>query len=194
MYYSSCREEITREGVKMAVVIYFSKSGENLIDGKRKTTEIGNTKILAEKIAKQVNCNMYEIQPLDAYPLDYEQTLQRSKKELTNLIYPAILSGIDISEESTIFLGFPNWWNDYPMPVGSFLKTTNLEGKKVYPFCTHEGSSFGISLEHLRKECPEAKIQPGLPIRGSHVERSDEAIRNWLCHYLCTRKNKSMNK
>ncbi|PQD38933.1 hypothetical protein CUM72_04955 [Enterococcus durans] len=68
----------------------------------------------------------------------------------------------------------------YPQAVESFLATTSTTKKIIYPFCTHEGSSFGHSLDQLRKACPEAMIKTGLAIRGSRVSKADQTIDNWL--------------
>lgn len=53
----------------------------------------------------------------------------------------------------------------------------------IYPFCTHEGSAFGSSLEELSPVCSGAEIKTGLAIRGSKSERADTAIKNWLLSY-----------
>lgn len=66
------------------------------------------------------------------------------------------------------------------MILASFLKDHRLEGKSIFPFCTHEGSGFGNSLEDFKKTCPEATVYPGLAVRGSRVAKADIAIRNWL--------------
>lgn len=72
------------------------------------------------------------------------------------------------------------------MIVASFLKDYHFDGKIIFPFCTHEGSGFGNSLEDFKKTCPEALIYPGLAIRGSRVNKADTAIQNWVDQHFIT--------
>lgn len=163
----------------MAAIVYFSRAEENLINGTHQLLTKGNIQIVAEKIALKVNGQIYGVETIDPYPSRYPEAVAKAKLEKS--ISPriqAISSGI--LTESIIFLGYPNWWGCYPQAVESFLATTSTTKKIIYPFCTHEGSSFGHSLDQLRKACPEAMIKTGLAIRGSRVSKADQTIDNWL--------------
>lgn len=165
----------------MAAIVYFSRAEENLINGTHQLLTKGNTQIVAEKIALKVNGQIYGVETIDPYPSRYPEAVAKAKLEKEKSISPriqAISSGI--LTESIIFLGYPNWWGCYPQAVESFLATTSTTKKIIYPFCTHEGSSFGHSLDQLRKACPEAMIKTGLAIRGSRVSKADQTIDNWL--------------
>lgn len=48
------------------------------------------------------------------------------------------------------------------------------------PFCTHEGSGMGNSERDIKKLCPNAKVLPGLAIRGGNVKNADGLIKSWL--------------
>ncbi len=76
----------------------------------------------------------------------------------------------NIEDYDTVFLGYPNWWADMPMPVYTFLDNHDLSGKTVYRFCTHEGSGgvhrddfalFGHIAQNDRKQT-EQKIEDWL--------------------------------
>ena len=47
------------------------------------------------------------------------------------------------------------------------------------PFCTHEGSGLGHSVEDIRRLCPGARVEPGLAIRGTGVRTAEPALRAW---------------
>jgi hypothetical protein len=45
--------------------------------------------------------------------------------------------------------------------------------KNIVPFCTHEGSGIGSSERDIKKLCPNAKVLPGISIRGGSVASAD---------------------
>jgi flavodoxin len=85
-----------------------------------------------------------------------------------------------MDQYDTIILGYPNWWGTFPMAVFTFLEEYDFSGKTILPFCTHEGSGLGGSERDIRKLCPEAKVLPGLAIRGGSVKNAAETIKSWL--------------
>lgn len=167
-----------------AVVVFFSRSGENYINGKKQMISVDNTANLAEKISQQLDVSAYQLLPTIPYSDNYDEAVQKAEKEkqaATRVNYEEL--PIDLSEVDTVFLGFPNWWGTYPRIVAAFLADHNWENKVIYPFCTHEGSAFGSSIQDLKNECPEAVVKIGLAVRGSKVDRSDTAVKNWLLSY-----------
>ena len=67
-----------------------------------------------------------------------------------------------------------------PMAVHTFLEQYDFTGKRVAPFCTHEGSGMGRSEKDLAKLCPGAEILSGLAIPGHAVAGAGTEIRAWL--------------
>lgn len=164
-----------------AVVVYFSRAGENFYQGQLRQLEQGNTALIAQKIADKLAIPLVELVPKKAYPLDYHQTTIRAKQEKeaeATVLYEPLTH--QVADYDTIFIGYPNWWGSFPQIVATFLVTEELVGKKIYPFCTHEGSALGNSIRKLEELCPKAVIKTGLPIYGSKVAVADTAIENWL--------------
>lgn len=162
-------------------VIFFSKAGENFCSGKISKMEVGATEVIARKIAKRLMIPCCPLVPITPYPDCYEALLAQGKKEaILNERVPYQINGVKIEALDKVFLGYPNWYGSYPQIVATFLADYCFTGKVIVPFCTHEGSRFGHSLEALATSCPQAIIQSGLPIRGSRVERADKAINYWL--------------
>lgn len=58
----------------------------------------------------------------------------------------------DCSKIDTLFLGYPNLWGSYPRIIATFLEDFDTEGLIIYPFCTHEESAFGSSLNKLKNQ------------------------------------------
>ncbi len=127
------------------LVAYFSKTGEQYGVG---TITKGNTAIAAEIIAEKTGGDLFEIKVVnDNYPDTYNPLVQYAKVEKQKNARPEIVGEVsNIGEYDTIFLGYPNWWADMPMPVYTFLDKYDLSGKTVHNFCTHEGSG-GVHRE-----------------------------------------------
>lgn len=174
-----------KEGIKLnPVIVYFSRTGENFIDGVSQKIPIGNTEILARKIVNRLSCPLIQLSEMKRYPENYDETVKRTeceKKAAIRVNYQKI--ELDRSKIDTLFLVYPNWWGSYPRIIATFLEDFDTDGLIIYPFCTHEGGAFGSSLNELKKHCPNADILSGLPVRGSRVERADVAIENWLLAY-----------
>lgn len=146
--------------------------------------EQGNTEIVAEKIAKMIEIEMKQVISLKDYPKQYQQTIKITeieKKEDKYVPYKDL--EVNIDEHREIFIGYPNWHGTLPRIVTSFLKDHNFEKKEIFPFCTHEGSGLGNSVNEIKSLCSDANVYIGLPIRGSKVDRGNRAISNWLVQY-----------
>lgn len=168
-----------REMNKTAVV-YFSHSGMNYAKGRIVRLEKGNTKVAAEKIAGYCGAALFELKEAEAYPEDYRECVERAKREMQADARPALKECVDVSAYDKIFLGYPNWCGTMPKIVWTFLESADFAGKKIYPFCTNEGSGAGRSGQDIKKLCPDATVSEVLPIRGSDVAASDGLLRVWV--------------
>lgn len=120
------------------LIVYFSRTGEQYSVG---NITKGNTAIVAEIIAEKTDGDLFEIKVVnDNYPNEYTPLIQFAKKEKQENARPEIIGDVNIDNYDTVFIGYPNWWAEMPMPVYTFLEKYNLSSKKVYKFCTHEGS------------------------------------------------------
>ena len=53
-------------------------------------------------------------------------------------------------------------------------------GKKIHPFCTHEGSGLSNTESDIKKCVPQAIVEKGLAIHGSHIDSAKADIENWV--------------
>jgi len=88
-----------------------------------------------------------------------------------------------MDDYNVIYLGYPNWWNTFPMAVFTFLESYNFSGKTIIPFCTHEGSGMGRSENDIKKLCPDTTVLPGFAVYGSMVASADDDLMAWLKEY-----------
>ncbi|MFD1066849.1 flavodoxin [Oceanobacillus locisalsi] len=169
----------------MPIIIYFSHKDENMVHGEMQKISKGNTAVVADKIAEQLNIEAVELAPLKKYPESYQEMVDIAKKEKMEQARPGYCLAIpDLSDYNEIIIGYPNWWGTYPMIIASFLEDYDLSGKTLYPFCTHEGSALGSSMDDLRKSCPGALIEQGLAIHGSKVEMAKRAVTHWITRLI----------
>ena len=163
------------------LIAFFSRKDENYTNGMIGSLEIGNTEVVASIIQKLTGSDSFKIEPLQPYSKNYNEcTAQAQVDQICNARpelkgYPE-----SIDEYEIIYLGYPNYWGTMPMAVFTFLEYFEFKGKTIRPFCTHEGSGLGNSVNDIKKLCPGAKVEKGIAIRGGGVDRASEDIKNWL--------------
>jgi len=79
-----------------------------------------------------------------------------------------------------VFLGYPNWWGTTLMAVYTFLESYDFSGKTLIPFCTHEGSGLGRSVEDIRKLCPKVEVKNPIAFYGSSVSNANGKVEEWI--------------
>lgn len=163
------------------LIAYFSRAGENYFNGILRDTRKGNTEILVEQIQETIKADIFRIEPLVPYSDSYRECCEQSRREKIEHVRPPLRSDLpDASSYDTIFLGFPCWWGTVPMAVVTFLETNRINGKKIIPFVTHEGSGIEIILKDLKKICPDSEICAPFECLGSTVASEKEKIQEWL--------------
>ena len=83
-------------GRSRVLVAFFSRSG--------------NTRLVAGHVRRTLGADLFEIQPAQAYPEDYEETVRQAERERDTGFEPPLKATVaDIASYDTIFLGFPIW-------------------------------------------------------------------------------------
>jgi len=136
---------------------------ENQIQGKNMKNVLiayfsctGNTRFLAEQIARATNAELYEIKP--KMPYSSEDLNWRNSSSRTNIekndpsSRPAISNNVDNMEQyDVIFLGYPIWFGQAPNIIYTFLESYDFSGKTIVPFCTSGSSPIGSSASNLHR-------------------------------------------
>lgn len=163
------------------LVVYFSRVGENSLNGEKQIINKGFTEILAEKISQSLNAPMFKIEPVEPYPFSYDECVKRSRKEdETGERVPYLHPLPNLDEYDVIYLGFPCWWRTYPRVVATFVKDYKFVGKTIYPFCTNEEGSLGLAEMELKGQAKGAIVKPGFACKGVEVDNIDDKLNNWL--------------
>ena len=141
----------------------------------------GNTKQLAEMIQEQTGGELFEIEPETPYTDDINDLSGISLQEQRDNIRPALSSAApDMSQYDVIFIGYPNWWNNMPMPVFTFLEEYDFYGKTVIPFTTYGNGVWGKSVDSIRDTLPDATILDGLAIQEHELQDAPAEVSEWL--------------
>ena len=93
-----------------AIVIYFSRAGENYLNGTKQRITKGNTAVLAEKISHALAIESYELLSKIAYSESYDEAVQQAEKEKqasARIDYETL--PINFTRVDSMFLGFPDW-------------------------------------------------------------------------------------
>lgn len=164
------------------LVAYFSQAGEQYDVG---VVEKGNTQIVAEMIADETDADLFHIERKAAYPSKLSELLDEAQDEQKNSARPELAAAVDNWDDyDTIFLGYPIWWGDMPMPVYTFLESYDFTGKTVIPFDTNGGSGLADTVSAITKACPGAAVKDGLAVSGKEAQtQQDKAkseVQNWL--------------
>lgn len=166
------------------IIAYFSRAGNNYVNGNIVDLPVGNTEIAAQIIEKFTQGSLFKIEPLKKYSEDYATCTKEAQQELRSNARPKLSAFLeDIRSFDTIILGYPNYWGTFPMSVMTFLESLDFTGKRILPFCTHEGSGMGHSEADIKRACPNAKVEKGLAIQGGEVRDAEPLIKKWLGMY-----------
>ena len=157
------------------LIAYYSRRGENYVNGSIKDLKLGNTEVVAAKIkALLPDADMFRIDTTYEYSKSYMTCIEEAKQELHDQARPEVKDPLEsIDAYDTIILGYPNWWGTMPMVCYTFLESYDFTGKRIIPFCTNEGSGMGSSVRFIKKLCPTAAVLDGTPIHGAESARAD---------------------
>lgn len=121
--------ENTSTGNGKTLVVYYSASG--------------NTKDVAEKIAKITEADLFEIEPVEPYTdddldwTDDDSRVSREHDDESLRDVELVSTTVDNWDSyDTVYIGYPIWWGIAAWPVDNFVKENDFTGKTVIPFCT----------------------------------------------------------
>lgn len=166
------------------LILYYSRKGENYVNGSIRSLSKGNTEIVAEYIRDALgsdSAELFEVETVKPYSADYTACTEEAKAELHANARPALKAYVsDISPYDNIVVAGPCWWGTFPCAVFTQLEQLDFTGKKVFPVMTHEGSGLGNSAKDLKKYCKGATVGTGLAIHGADAAQSQRAVADWV--------------
>lgn len=164
------------------LLAYFSRAGENYWNGGRRTLTTGNTQVLAEQIAKRIDCDVLRLEAAEPYPESYNATVARNVDEQNRDARPGIATEIpDLRNYDTILLGSPIWNVRPPMILSTFLDAAQLPNTTtLLPFVTYAVSGLGDTMATYRDLAAQVSLGRGLAVRGEEVRDNTTSVERWL--------------
>lgn len=167
------------------LIAYFSRAGENYVNGSVRSLAVGNTEVVANMIADLTGGDLFHIETVRTYAADYMECIEEAQEEKHAKVRPELRElPVGIDGYDTIILGYPNWWGTMPMAVYTFLEAFDFANKTILPFCTHEGSGLSGTERDIARVCSKATVLAGLAIHGADVSRSLPQVKQWIQHSL----------
>lgn len=141
----------------------------------------GNTQFIANEIQKNLGGDLFQIQTVKKYPGTHDPLLEDAYKEKSDDARPKLATKIEnLDQYDYIFIGYPNWNADLPMPLYTFFEQYDFSGKTIIPFVTHGGSGFSDTIETIKKLEPKADVvESGLSISRDDVADAQDEVKTW---------------
>ena len=143
---------------------------------------LGNNQYIAQLIQQETGGELFRIETVQEYPGSHDPLLEFAYNEKADDARPELSTHIENLESyDTIFLGYPNWNADLPMPLYTFLEEYDFSGKTIIPFTTHGGSGFSGTISTISELQPNASVvEDGLSISRNSVPDAQSDVADWI--------------
>lgn len=143
---------------------------------------LGNTQYIAQLIQQQTGGDLFRIETVQKYPGSHDPLLEFAYNERAEGARPELAAQMEnLDSYDIVFLGYPNWNADLPMPLYTLLEQTDLSGKTIVPFTTHGGSGFSRTIQTIQELQPNATvISDGLSISRNGVAQAEGDVASWV--------------
>lgn len=158
--------------MKKMLVVYYSWSN-------------GNTKQIAEQLAKATGAELAEIDTVQPYTGSYDEVVDQGQREVNAGYKPEIKPlTVNIQDYDVIAVGTPTWWYTMAPAVLTFLSAQDFTGKTVIPFMTNGGWP-GHVIKDMKANCKGAEFAHEMEIQfdstgGAHMETPEKKIDAWI--------------
>lgn len=174
-------ERIVKGEIMAKLVAFYSRADENYFGGSMKYIEVGNTEKAAVMIAEATGAALFKIEQKVPYSADYKACVAEARRDKQEDARPELVAlPENWNQYDEIYLGYPNYCGTMPMAVYTFLESLDFAGKKIHPFCTHEGSGLSNTEADIRKCAPGAVVTAGIAIHGSSVDAAKADVEKWV--------------
>lgn len=163
-----------------SLIVYFSRAGEipDTIDAMASATPNSNqsmdgsdTEAAAKMIQELTGADLYQIRTERYYRSPFWSTAATAWIEETLNLRPELATQPEnLNDYDVIYVGYPIWWFNAPMAIGSFLESYDLTGKTIVPFCTSTDNGIDVSMEYIQEVSEGATVLEGYRVHNSSLE------------------------
>lgn len=169
-----------------SLVVYFSRTGEipGTVDAVASATPNSNqdmdgsdTEAAAKMIQELTGADLYQIRTERYYRSEFWGTAVTAWIEEALNLRPGLAAQPEnLDDYDVIYVGYPIWWFNAPMAIGSFLESYDLGGKTIVPFCTSADNGIDVSMDYIREVSEGATVLDGYRVHNSSLED----VAEWL--------------
>lgn len=169
-----------------SLVVYFTRQGvipgdvdavSSATQSSNKGMEGSDTEGAARMIQSLTGADMYQIYTAHYYRRSFVGTAATAWiEELLNLRPELAVKPDNLDDYDTIYVGYPIWWFNAPMAIGSFLESYDLSGKTIIPFCTSQDNDISVSMDYIKAVASGANVLDGYRIHAADVDD----VKEWL--------------
>jgi len=143
---------------------------------------LGNNQYIAQLIQQSVGGDLFRIETVQEYPGSHDALLDFAYDEKANNARPELASKIEeLADYDVIFIGYPNWNSELPMPLYTFLEENDFSGKTIVPFNVHGGSGFSRTINTIAELQPNATvITNGFSISRDNMANAQDEVVKWV--------------
>ena len=179
------------------LIVYFSvmeTDGVDTVGGASRVVSagnlFGNNEYVAQLIQRETGGDIFAIETVQDYPTTHQPLLEFGHAEQASGAMPELAAHIEnFDDYDTVFIGFPIWNADLPMPLYSFFAEYDFSGKTIIPFTVHGGSGFAGTQQTIAELEPDAVIvNNGLSISRNSVADAETSVADWVQSLGLSRK------
>lgn len=129
-----------------AVVIYYSLEG--------------NTKLIAEMIAKNIGADIIRLKIQKDIPKEGFKKYLWGGKSVIFKEKPKLLNDkIELDKYDTVIIGTPVWASSFAPPIYSFISENSINNKNIYLFACHGGGGAEKCFSKLKAALKDNNIK-----------------------------------
>lgn len=145
----------------------------------------GNTKKIAEALAKAKGADVAEIETAEPYKGTHNEVVEQGQREVKAGFKPKIKPlAKNPADYDVIAVGTPTWWYTMAPAVKTFLEDNDFTGKTVIPFMTNGGWP-GHVIRDMTAAVRGAKVEHAMEIQfdstgGAKQVTPQKKVEEWI--------------
>lgn len=149
-----------------SLIVYFSQSG--------------TTEKVANIIQQKTGADIERLQPIEPYTGDMGAIAKAFGEERQQNKYRDLQPmKAKVADYDTLYVGYPVWYGTFSGPIHSFIKSNDLKGKVIIPFCTF-GSGGNTSVTDLKAALSESTVLSWYGVRQARVDKAEAEVESFL--------------
>ena len=185
---TSTAENMQSDSETNILIVYFTVPETDGVDAVASASRVvtgdgilGNTEFIAAEIQKNLGGDLFAIETVQEYPGSHEPLLDFAYNEKSDNARPELSTHIEnLDDYDYIFIGYPNWNADLPMPLYTFFEEYDFSGKTIIPFVTHGGSGLSGTVQTIQELEPNAVVvEAALSVSRNSVQDAQADVKTW---------------